>query len=73
MTITCCKECHEQGNSYIGCHSKCEKYLKERDEHEIEKEKRRQDKMLNSLVIQLYNTRTGHKNKSVTKGKNHRK
>jgi len=25
--ITCCKDCEER---YIGCHSKCEKYIKEK-------------------------------------------
>lgn len=22
-----CKECHTQGNNYLGCHDSCEKYL----------------------------------------------
>lgn len=24
---TPCKECHEKGESYLGCHGKCQKYI----------------------------------------------
>lgn len=33
----CCQECHKQGKSYIGCHSKCEEYIKECEEREKRK------------------------------------
>ena len=68
--ISCCYKCEDR---HEGCHGKCDKYIKESKEHEIEKEKRRRDKILNNLAVQLYNTRTSHKNKSATKGKSHKK
>lgn len=42
-TITVCKKCKDR---YVGCHSNCEAYIKERDEFEqlkkqIEQEKQR--------------------------------
>ena len=29
--IWCCKDCTER---YVGCHGKCEKYIKQREEHD---------------------------------------
>ncbi len=33
--ITCCADCEKR---YINCHSKCEAYLQQRAEHEVEKD-----------------------------------
>lgn len=33
--ITCCADCSKR---YIGCHGKCEEYLKQRAEHDAERD-----------------------------------
>ena len=37
MAITCCKDCTPP-KRYVGCHSQCKEYLKEKEEYEKQKE-----------------------------------
>jgi len=51
---SCCKECHEQGNSYLGCHGKCEKYKMEQKENKRILKQRINDNILDDTVKTLY-------------------
>lgn len=42
-SITCCKDCKDR---YVGCHDKCARYLKEKQEFEETKKKIREQKRL---------------------------
>lgn len=59
-TIKCCKECHEKGNNYIGCHSKCEQYKKEYEMNEETKQKRFKDMAVHNAIrsLDIHRTRT---------------
>lgn len=45
-----CKECHAKGESYIGCHDKCEKFKKFREGVDSLNKTIRKEKALNGLL-----------------------
>lgn len=55
----CCKDCKER---YVGCHSKCQQYIKERDEYEALKKIIAKAKVKDS-VFRSYQTDQIIKNK----------
>ena len=55
--ISCCKECHEQGNSYLGCHGKCEKYKMEQKRNKDILKQKIKDNLVNSTSKTLYYNR----------------
>ena len=50
--ITCCKDCVAP-KRHLGCHDYCKEYLKEKEEHERQKEASRKEKLIvNGIVDQ---------------------
>lgn len=41
--ITCCKDCKDR---YVGCHSNCEEYKKQKEKYEEEKLKRNETRYI---------------------------
>lgn len=47
QTIKCCFKCIER---YVGCHSHCERYLKEKDElHKVYEKRLEERKVIDSI------------------------
>ena len=42
--------CYKCESRYPGCHAKCEKYISWSKEHEIIKDKKAKEKLINSIV-----------------------
>lgn len=48
--ITCCKDCVAP-KRHPGCHDYCEEYLKEKEEHERQKEAARKEKLIVNGIV----------------------
>lgn len=55
-----CKECHAKHESYIGCHSKCLKYIDWKQQHEVTLESNKQQRYIDNL---LFDTQTSRNKK----------
>ena len=53
MPIRCCKNCVPP-ERHSGCHSKCVKYIKEKEEWEKGKERERKEKKCRSAIHEIH-------------------
>jgi len=60
-TISCCKDCKER---HLGCHSKCERYIKQKEDLLVQKEYMKKSK--NPIIYGFdYNCYPGKRNNKI--------